>query len=275
MATTGPADGLDQGGVFHSIVGTLQQVAIAIVISVPLGVMTAVYLNEVGGRSSRLARIVRIFVDAMSGLPSIVAGLFIYAVWILRFGNGFSGFAAAMSLAVLMLPTITRTSEEMLRLIPDGLREASLAVGGTEWKTTFRVVLPTARTGIVTAVILGTARAIGETAPVLLTAFGASVLNANPLDGPQDNLPLFVYSNVRSSQDPAVARAWTAAMILIFLVLGLFILARIVGGARGSARRGHRLRSAWEARRRRSPGGPDAGPDDPDDPDEWEEVMLR
>jgi phosphate transport system permease protein len=259
MATTGPSDPLTQGGVLHSIVGTLQQVAIAIVISVPLGVLTAVYLNEVGGRRSRLSRTVRIFVDAMSGLPSIVAGLFIYAVWILRFNNGFSGFAAALALSVLMLPTITRTSEEMLRLVPGGLREASLALGSSEWKTTFRIVVPTARTGIVTAVILGTARAIGETAPVLLTAFGASVMNANPFSGAQDDLPLFVYSNVRSSQDAAVARAWTAALILIVLVLVLFIIARVIGGQRVRGRQNRFLFGPLASMGRR------AGRDDEDD----------
>jgi phosphate transport system permease protein len=272
MATTGPSDPLTQGGVFHSIVGTLQQVGIAIVISVPLGVLTAVFLNEVGGRTSRLARLVRIFVDAMSGLPSIVAGLFIYAVWILRFNNGFSGFAAAVALSVLMLPTITRTTEEMLRLVPGGLREASLALGGSEWKTTFRIVLPTARTGIVTAVILGTARAIGETAPVLLTAFGASVLNANPFSGAQDDLPLFVYTNVRSSQDAAVARAWTAALVLILLVMFLFVLARIVGGARIRGRQNRALFGPLAALYRREPGGDGFDPVDDADAGDWNDT---
>jgi len=232
LESAGPLDPPTAGGALHAIVGTLQQVAIALVLSVPLGVLTAIYLNEVGGRG---ARVIRFVIDAMSGLPSIVAGLFIYAVWVSRYG--FSGFAAALALAVLMLPTITRTTEEMLRLVPDGLREASLALGSSQWRTVFKVVLPTARTGIVTAVILGTARAIGETAPVLLTAFGNKLLNANPMSGAQDNLPLFVYFPIRSSVDAEVARAWTGAFVLIVLVLILFTLARIIGGRQGAARR--------------------------------------
>ena len=231
LEQTGPTDPPRTGGAFHAIVGTLQQVGIAIVISVPLSITTAVYLNEVRGR---LTRVVRFIIDAMSGLPSIVAGLFIYAVGVLSFG--FSGFMGGLSLAVLMLPTITRASEEMLRLVPDGLREASLALGAPEWRTVTRVVLPTARPGIVTAIILGTARAVGETAPVLLTAFGAKYLNLNPLSEAQDNLPLFVYALIRSSQDNDVARAWTGAMVLIFLVLVLFTLARILGGRRVGSR---------------------------------------
>jgi phosphate transport system permease protein len=225
LSTTGPLDPATAGGALHAIVGTLQQVGIAIILSVPLGVITAIYLNEIGGR---MARIVRFVIDAMSGLPSIVAGLFIYAIWVLRFG--FSGFAAALALAVLMLPTITRTTEEMLRLVPDGLREASLALGAPQWRTVLKVVLPTARTGIVTAVILGTARAIGETAPVLLTAFGAKTLNVNPFAGAQDNLPLFVYFPIRSSEPADVSRAWVGALVLITLVLILFTLARLIGG---------------------------------------------
>jgi phosphate transport system permease protein len=224
----GPLDPATSGGGLHAIVGTLQQVGIAIVLSVPLGVLTAIYLNEIGGR---MARVVRFFIDAMSGLPSIVAGLFIYAIWVGHFG--FSGFAAALALAVLMLPTITRTTEEMLRLVPDGLREASLALGAPQWRTVLRVVLPTARTGIVTAVILGTARAVGETAPVLLTAFGSKLMNPNPLSGAQDNLPLFVYFPIRSSVDAEVQRAWAGAFVLIMLVLFLFTLARLIGGRQG------------------------------------------
>jgi len=262
LESAGPLDPATAGGALHAIVGTLEQVAIAIVLSVPLGVLTAIYLNEIGGR---MARVVRFVIDAMSGLPSIVAGLFIYAVWVSRFG--FSGLAAALALAVLMLPTITRTTEEMLRLVPDGLREASLALGAPQWRTVFKVVLPTARTGIVTAVILGTARAIGETAPVLLTAFGNKLLNPNPLAGPQDNLPLFVYFPIRSSIDAEVSRAWTGAFVLIALVLILFSLARVVGGRQGAPRRAGagRLRAMFRrmsggASRSSSRHRPDADP---------------
>lgn len=222
--TTGPLDPPRTGGALHSIVGTLSQVGIAMVLSVPLGVLTAIFLNEVGGR---LARVVRVIIDAMSGLPSIVAGLFVYAIWVIKFG--FSGFAAALALAVLMLPTVTRTTEEMLRLVPDGLREASLALGAPQWRTVFQVVVPTARNGIVTAVILGMARAVGETAPVLLTALGTSVWNANPMVGNQDDLPLFIYRQVTAPVDAPVARAWTGALVLILIVVFLFTLARIFG----------------------------------------------
>lgn len=225
LADTAVSAPLDEGGLLHAVVGTLEQVGIAIVLTVPLSILTAVYLNEMRGR---FRRYVRILVDAMSGLPSIVAGLFIYAVLILSLGWGFSGFAASLALSMLMLPLITRTTEEVLRIVPDGLREAALALGAPEWRVTFRVVLPTARAGIVTAVILGVARAVGETAPVLLTAAGNSVLNSNPFDGPQSNLPLYVYQQVTSQVANARARAWTGALVLITLVLVLFTIARIV-----------------------------------------------
>lgn len=213
-----------EGGGLHSLVGTIEQVAIAAFISVPLGVLTAVFLNEVGGR---LRRPVRIFVDAMSGVPSIVAGLFIYAVWVSRFG--FSGFAGALALSILMLPSVTRTTEVVLRLVPGGLREASLALGAPEWKTVWGVVLPTARTGIITATILGVARIIGETAPLRLTSFGADTLNADPFSGAQDALPLYVYKWVRFPGVANADRGWTAAFVLMMLVLVLFTLARAVG----------------------------------------------
>jgi len=216
-----------EGGGSHAIIGTLQQVGLAMVISVPLGILTAVYLNEVKGR---LARPLRMVTDAMSAVPSIVAGLFIYATWILALGNGASGFAGALALSVLFLPTVTRTSEVVLRLVPGGLREASYALGGNEWETTSRVVLPTARSGLATAVILGMARVVGETAPLILTIGGAFVMNANPFSGKQDALPYFVYRLVRFPQEAQIARAWTGAMVLLGLVLVLFLIARALGG---------------------------------------------
>lgn len=229
---TGPGDPAGNGGALHAIVGTLEQVAIASFVSVPLALMAAVYLNEVRGRIRRPLRAV---VEAMSGVPSIVAGLFIYAFWIRTLDQGFSGFAAGLALAVLMLPTVTRTAEEMLRLVPGGLREASLALGAPEWRTVLRVVLPTARAGLVTAVLLGVARAIGETAPLLLTAFGAERLKTNPLDE-QSSLPLFVYEQIRAPDQAQIDRAWTGALVLILLVLILFTLARLVG-ARSKVKR--------------------------------------
>ena len=226
QAAVGPDSPPSQGGAAHAIVGTLQQVGLAMLLSVPLGIGCAVYMNEVGGR---MVRPVRLFVDAMSGVPSIVAGLFIFTVWVLGLGQGFSGFAGALALTVLMLPTITRTSEEVLRLVPDGLREASLAVGATQWRTTWNVVLPTARSGLVTAVILGVARAIGETAPLIMTVFGAQLMNWNPFAGAQQSLPLFVYNAYVLNTSSEVARAWTGALVLILIVLLLFLIARAVG----------------------------------------------
>ena len=198
----------------------------------PLGITTAVFLNEIGGR---LRRPVRMFVDAMSGVPSIVAGLFIYAIVVLRFG--YSGFAAALALSVIMLPTITRTSEEVLRLVPGGLREASLAMGATEWRTTWTVVLPTARSGLVTAVLLGVARAVGDTAALIATAGGFDSMNSNPFHGQQDSLPLFIYKQVRlgllSSQ---TQRAWTGALVLLLIVLFLFTAARMLSRPKSAPR---------------------------------------
>lgn len=229
----GPLDKATAGGALHAIVGTLEQVLIAVVISVPLSVLTAILLSEVKGP---LVRPVRLFVDAMSGVPSIVAGLFIFAIWVVGLHRGFSGIAASLALCVLMIPTITRTTEEVLRLVPDGLREASLALGAPEWRTTWNVVLPTARSGLITATILGVARGVGETALLIMTAFGASLLNTNPIHGAQESLPLFIYRNVKSSLPAQIQRAYTGAFVLIMLVLILFVLARLLGGGRKVAR---------------------------------------
>lgn len=227
MQFTGPADPASEGGGLHAIVGTLEQVGLAVLLSVPLGVATAVFLNEIGGR---VARPIRLIVDAMSAVPSVVAGLFIYAALVLGLGKGFSGFAAALALAVLMLPTVTRTAEVVLRLVPGGLREGALALGGSEWRMARLVILPTARTGLVTAVILGVARSVGETAPLLFTAGGNSSVQWNPFAGQQEALPLFVYIQIFSSSDNSVARAWTGAFVLLAMVLVLFVGARILGG---------------------------------------------
>jgi phosphate transport system permease protein len=239
VLTCGTLNGNACGGVGHAIVGTLEQVGIALVIAVPLAVLCAVFLNEVGGP---LKRPVRIFVDAMSGVPSIVAGLFIYAAWVVTFHKGFSGFAASLALAVLMLPTVTRTAEEVLRLVPDGLREGALALGASEWRTVWSVVLPTARSGLITAVILGVARAVGETAPLLVTAFGSSDFNFNAFSGQQEALPQFIFTYIRFQPGtPPVARAWGAAVVLIVLVLALFTAARVLGA-----------RTSIESRQRRA-----------------------
>jgi phosphate transport system permease protein len=223
----GPLSPATEGGGSAAITGSLEMVGIATLLSVPLGVATAVFLSEVGGR---LARPVRTIVDAMSAIPSIVAGLFIYAAFIIALHQTQTGFAAALALAVLMLPTVTRTAEVVLRLVPGGLREASQALGGGEWATLRRIILPTARTGLLTAVILGVARIVGETAPLILTALGNRSFNANPTKGKQDALPLFVYRLIRLSKPASIERAWTGAFVLLGIVLVLFIVARLIGG---------------------------------------------
>ncbi|MGZ4690029.1 MAG: phosphate ABC transporter permease PstA [Acidimicrobiia bacterium] len=211
------------GGLKHALIGTLEQVGLATAVVVPVAVLTAVYLNEINGRLARPARFV---IDAMSGLPSIVAGLLVYTVWVS--GHGFSGVAGAAALAVLMLPTVTRASEEILRTIPDPLREGALALGAPRWQVTLRVVIPTALAGLVTAVILGIARAVGETAPMLLTAFGADTTNTNPFSGPQSDLPLFVWKLIRLPNSTQINRAWSGLFVLVFLVLLLFVTARFL-----------------------------------------------
>jgi phosphate transport system permease protein len=214
------------GGAYHAIVGTLQQVAITTAISVPFGLLVAVYIVEYG--RGRLAAAIRFFVDVMTGIPSIVAGLFVLSFWTLGLGQGFSGFAASLALTVLMLPVVVRASEEMLKLVPDSLREASLALGVPRWKTILRIVLPTALPGIVTGVMLAIARVTGETAPVLLTAFGAASINSDPFHGPQSSLPLLVFQQAQDAQQTAVNRAWTAALTLILVVMVLNLGARLL-----------------------------------------------
>ena len=226
------------GGGYHAIVGTIEQVGLALIESLPLAIAAAVFLNE---SRSKWRRPVRIFVDAMSGLPSIVAGLFIFAVLILPFaksGNplfGYNGFMASLALAITMLPTITRTVEVVLRLVPDGLREASLALGASRARTVWSVVVPTAKTGMTTAVVLGIARAVGETAPLLFTAFGYDLMNANPFNGPQESLPLFVYRNIRKPDVSAIERGFAGALVLLLIVLVLFALARFFGRDRSKS----------------------------------------
>jgi phosphate transport system permease protein len=246
-----PTQPATEGGGSHALVGTLEQVGLALLMTLPLALATAVFLNET---RSRLRRPVRIFVDAMSGLPSIVAGLFIFAVLILPYAGdkgpfgldvfGFNGFMASLALALVMLPTITRTIEVVLRLVPDGLREASLATGASRARTVWSVVLPTARSGMATAIILGIARAVGETAPLLFTAFGYDLLNGDPFSRPQESLPLYVYRFIRLPNATARARGFTGALVLILVVLTLFAIARIVGRDRTAARGRRRRRTA-------------------------------
>jgi phosphate transport system permease protein len=235
----GPLSPPGSGGVGHAIVGTLEQAGIAAVIGVPLAVMTAVFLNEVGGR---LTRTVRIVVTAMSGVPAIVAGIFIYSICIVSLGEGFSGFAAALALTVILLPLVTRGTEEVLKVVPNELREASSALGAHEWRTVWSVVLPTARPGITTAVLMGIARVVGEAAPLLVTVLTTSILNANPLHGPQQALPLLTYTQIKLPLRSAIALGLTAALVLYLIVFVLFVLARLLGSVhvRGGLRFGRR-----------------------------------
>jgi phosphate transport system permease protein len=227
----GPLSPPGSGGLSMAIVGTLEQVGLAVLWGVPAGIITAVFLNEVGGRFTSTVRTV---VTAMSGLPSIMAGVFIYSIWIVSFGFRFSGLAGSMAIGIMLLPSITRTTEEVLKVVPGGLREAALALGAPEWRTAWSVVLPTARTGIVTAVVLGVARAVGETAPLLFTIFGNAYLNANPFSGPQSSLTLFLYQNIKSPNKAQVSLAYTAALVLVIIVLVLFTITRVLGRKRRS-----------------------------------------
>jgi len=240
MAKAGPLDPLTLGGIAHAIVGTLIQIGIALLITIPLGVMTAVFLNEVGGP---FARFVRTVSDAMTALPSIVAGLFVYAAVVTLITHERSGFAASVAISVMMLPIIIRASDVVLRLVPNNLREASYALGSSRWSTVWNVVLPTSRSGLVTAVILGTARGIGETSPVLLTSGVTAQMNLNPFSGPMISLPLQVFDFVKSPEPHMIARGFGAAATLVLLVLTLFIVARLIGG-RGPGQLSDRQRRA-------------------------------
>jgi phosphate transport system permease protein len=224
MKGVGPLDA--GGGAYHAVVGTLEQVLIASAISVPLGLLTAIYLVEYG--RGRLASLVRFVVDVMTGIPSIVAGLFVFAFWVVGLNRGFSGFAAGMALSVLMLPIVVRASEEMLKLVPAELREASWALGVPRWRTILSVVLPTASAGLTTAVMLAVARVTGETAPLLLTAFGFDAIHTDPFHGSQSSLPLYVFGQAQSAFDVAVDRAWAGALTLIAVVLLLTTAARLL-----------------------------------------------
>ncbi|MFI0433083.1 MAG: phosphate ABC transporter permease PstA [Candidatus Nanopelagicales bacterium] len=223
------------GGIAHALVGTLEQVAIAAAIAVPIAILTAIYLVEYA-RGNRLGKAISFFVDVMTGIPSIIAGLFIYTFWVLTLGFERSGFAASLALTILMVPVIVRTTEEMLRIVPMDLREASLALGIPKWVTILRIVLPTALGGIITGVMLAVARVAGETAPLLLTTFLSQSMNWNPFSGPQASLPTFVWDQISSGTNASLDRAWAGALVLIILVvvlyLGARVIARFVGGAK-------------------------------------------
>jgi phosphate transport system permease protein len=214
------------GGIEQAIIGTLEQVLIASAIAVPVGLMVAIYITEYGG--GRFATAVRFLVDVMTGIPSIVAGLFILAFWIIGLHQPASGFAGSLALLIIELPIIVRTAEEMIRLVPNSLREASYALGIPKWKTVVRVVLPAAATGITTGVMLAIARVIGETAPVLLVVGNNSFVRWDPFNGNQGSLPVFIFQNAQSSSNFAVDRAWAAALTLILVVVVLYVAARLL-----------------------------------------------
>jgi len=241
MAAVSPTAPLTQGGIKHAIVGSLIEVSIAVVISVPAGIGTAIYMTEVGGRFSRVVRTV---VEAMTALPDLVAGLFIYTFLIVDLPKLFpatsrsfasqNGFAAALALSITMLPIIARSSEVVLRVVPGGLREAGLALGSSQWATVRRVVLPTARPGLATAVILGIARGIGETAPVLITSGASTFFNTNPFKSPMNSLPLFAYTGLRSGEPAYETRGFAAGAVLLVIVVVLFITIRLLARQRTS-----------------------------------------
>ncbi len=219
------------GGAAHAIWGTLIITGMATLFSVPIGLLTAVYLVEYGAHR-KLASAIRFFVDVMTGIPSIVAGLFAYTLFSLFMGPGTKvGVAGAVALTILMIPTVVRSTEEMLRLVPGELREASYALGVPKWRTILRVVLPTSLAGIITGVVLAIARIIGETAPLLVTAGITSSLNANPFSEPMATLPVFVYYQYVTPgipQDPYIARAWAGALTLILIVMVLNLVGRLI-----------------------------------------------
>lgn len=247
MSNAGTLDPLELGGMLHAAVGTLQQITIALLITVPLGLACAVFLNETRGTFTRFVRTV---VEAMTALPSIVAGLFIYAALIIGLGFERSGFAAGTAISVMMLPITIRAADVVIRLVPGSLREASLALGASQWRTIWHVVLPTARSGLTTAVLLGAARGLGETSPVLITAGFTPFLNWDPFHDPQVSLPLATFELVKSSEKTMVERGFGAAAVLMALVLVLFAAARLIGGREpGNLSRRQRNRRAAESHR--------------------------
>jgi phosphate transport system permease protein len=231
MSMATPTDPLENGGLLHAVTGTLTLVALALVMSVPIGILTALYLTEIKGRFTGP---IRFLVQAMSGVPSIVAGLFILSAILYPITKSYSGFMGALALTILMIPTIARTSEEVLNLIPNDLREAGVALGGTQWRTVAMIVLPAAKSGLVTAVILGVARIAGETAPILLLTGGGDKVNPNAFSGPMGSLPYYIWKSFNAGSPEAITRAWAGLLVLVGLVLILFTSARYLGSRKGA-----------------------------------------
>jgi phosphate transport system permease protein len=215
-------------GMGPAIVGTILTTGLATLMAVPLGILGAVYLQEYG-KTGKLASVLRFFADVMTGVPSIIMGLFIFTIWVVRFGvNGVNAFAGALALGCLMLPIVIRSTEEMLKLVPNDLREASLALGSSKSRTIITVVLPAALPGIVSGVLLAVARAAGETAPLLFTIGAATTINWNPFKGPNTALSVQIFGNAQQPFAGAQDRAWGAALTLIGLTFILLILSRVV-----------------------------------------------
>jgi phosphate transport system permease protein len=231
MSMAAPTDPIASGGVLHAITGTLTMVVLALLMSVPIGILTALYLTEVRGK---FAGPVRFLVQAMSGVPSIVAGLFVLSAVIYPITKGYSALMGAMALTILMIPTIARTSEEVLLLIPNDLREAGTALGGTQWRTVAMIVVPAARSGLVTAIILGVARIAGETAPLLLLTGGGDKVNPNPFSGSVGSLPYYIWKGFNSGSSDALTRAWAGLLVLMIVVLILFVAARALSNRKMS-----------------------------------------
>jgi phosphate transport system permease protein len=228
MALASVNDPIATGGLLHALVGTVIMVGGALIISFPIGVLTALYLTEIRGP---LTRPIKFLVQAMSGVPSIVAGLFILSSLVYPVTKELSGLMGSLALTILMIPTIARTAEEMLRLIPNELREAGVALGGTQWRTVAGVVIPAAKSGLVTAIILGVARIIGETAPILLVSGGGDSLNLNPTEGAMGSLPFYIWKAFLTSGTPeSLARAWAGMLVLLSFIFILFGLARYLSG---------------------------------------------
>jgi phosphate transport system permease protein len=225
MSLATPTDPLTNGGLLHAVLGTLILVSVALVLSVPIGVLTALYLTEIKGKFTKP---IRFLVQAMSGVPSIVAGLFILSAVIYPITKANSGFMGSLALTILMIPTVARTSEEVLSLIPQDLREAGTALGGTQWRTVAMIVIPAARSGLITAVILGVARIAGETAPLLLLTGGGDRVNANPFNDPMGSLPFYIWKSFNAGSEEAITRAWAGLLVLVVLVLILFTTARFL-----------------------------------------------
>jgi phosphate transport system permease protein len=223
MSLNSVNDPLGKGGLLHAIIGTFIMVVIALIVAMPIGILTAIYLTEIRGK---FAAPIKFLVQAMSGVPSIVAGLFILSAYVYPISGSLSGLAGSLALMILMIPTIARTSEEVLLLIPNDLREAGVALGGTQWRTVALVVVPAAKSGLVTALILGIARVAGETAPLVLLTGGGEAVNLNPFSGPMGSLPIYIWKCFGQGTEESIARAWSGILVLLVIVLALFTMAR-------------------------------------------------